>query len=289
MSIAMHEAGITLYHYPESLCSQMVRLALEEKGLSWKSHPIMLNDVVLEGDNLTPEYLAINPKGFVPTLVHNGKPVYDSWVIIDYIDRANPESGTQLTPKDPFNRERMKALMVEASLDESKFFGVSLGTAIPILSAPVIRYCIKQQPFLQFWWKYRKHPVFHRRWGARLVTLMPVPSLLAAKCERTTGLALRNIESLLASGGDYLLGEYSQADIMMTAHFHRLEDVALGALLADGQLPNIAAYWRRVQARSSYSKAIVDWHEPNWRKALQAVFKGEASPSLDRIRKIAVA
>jgi hypothetical protein len=178
--------------------------------------------------------------------------------------------------------------MEEASLDESKFFGVSLGTAIPILSAPVIRYCIKQQPFLKFWWKYRKHPVFHRRWGARLVTLMPVPSLLAGRCERTVGLALRNVESLLAKGGDYLLGEYSQIDIMITAHFHRLEDVALGGLLADEGLPNIAAYWSRLQARPSYKKAVIDWHEDNWRHALGAVFKGEASLSLGRIREIAV-
>lgn len=289
MNSQIHGVGSALYHYHESLCSQMVRLALEEKEINWESHPIMLSDVVIEGDNLKPEYLAINPKGFVPTLVHNGKPIYDSWVIIDYLDQISPDTGVRLTPRDPIKREQMQRLMVEASLDESKFFGVSLGTSIPILSAPVIRHCIKQQPFFKFWWKYRKHPVFHRRWGARLVTLMPVPSLLSERCERTVGLALRNVESLLANGSDYLIGEYSQVDVMMTAHFHRLEDVALGALLADERLPNIAAYWCRLQARPSYKRAIVDWHESSWRNALHAVFKGEPSASLGRIRNIAVA
>ncbi|MDX1696129.1 MAG: glutathione S-transferase N-terminal domain-containing protein [Ketobacteraceae bacterium] len=285
----MQEETFELYHYHESLCSQMARLALEEKQIDWQSHPVMLNDVVLHGENFTPEYLRINPKALVPTLVHNGKPVYDSWVIIDYLDKVRPDSGTRLTPKDPAILSQMAQLIKNASLDESRLFGVSLGTSIPILSAPAIRYLIKQQPFVQFWWKYRKHPLFHRRWGARMVTLLPVPKPLSSKSLRTVGNTLRNIEALLSHGDDYLLGDYSQVDIMMTAHFHRLEDVALGSLLTDDQLPNIAAYWERLQARPSYRKAITDWQEPTWRQALEAVFGEAPSPALNQLRRIAIA
>ena len=288
MTKIAHEAECELYHYHESLCSQMVRLALEEKGIQWKSHPVMLNDVVLDGENFTADYLQINPKGFVPTLIHSGKPIYDSWVIIDYLDRVAPQSGVSLTPKQADKLKLMQGWIQQASLDEAKFFGVSLGTSIPILSAPVIRYCIKQQPFFAFWWKYRKHPVFERRWGARLVTLMPVPGPLSHKSVNTVGRALKNIESALNHDGDYLLGEFCQADIMMMAHFHRLEDVALGRILEDDKLPHIAGYWQRLRQRPSYKVAVTDWHEKNWRQALEAVFKGKTSPALDKIRKVAI-
>lgn len=289
MTSIPHEMDFELYHYPESLCSQMVRLALEEKAIEWKSHPIMLNDVVLEGDNFKPEYLRVNPKGIVPTLVHKGQPIYDSWTIIDYLDKAKPDSGTLLTPKDADKLAQMQALIEESSLDESRPFGVSLGTAIPILSTPVIRYLIKQQPLFAFWWKYRKHPMWDRRWGARLVTLMPVPKTLSHKSIKTVGRALKNIEALLAHGEDYLLGSYSQVDIMMTAHFHRLEDVELGTLLQSDALPNTAKYWQRLQSRPTYKKAIIDWHEAVWRSALNTVFKGQTSPVLDKVLRVATA
>ncbi len=58
-----NESQFELYPYQESLCSQMVRVALEEKRLDWTSHPIVLSEVARSGDNLTPEYLRINPKG----------------------------------------------------------------------------------------------------------------------------------------------------------------------------------------------------------------------------------
>ncbi len=288
MTMIKHEKEYELYHYHESLCSQMVRLALEEKAIPWKSHPVMLNDVVLHGENFTPGYLEINPKGFVPTLVHNGMPIYDAWTIIDYLDVNNPGSGTALTPMDPDNRKKMRELIRQASLDESRSFGVSLGMAIPILSAPVIRQCIKQQPFFQFWWKYRKHPVFDRRWGARAVTLMPVPRIISRKSVNTVGKALAKIEQDLAHGEEYYLGEFCQIDIMIMAHFHRIEDVALGSLLRDPELPNIASYWERLQRRQTYAKAVTEWHEPTWRNSLEVVFGSRASPELREIRKIAL-
>lgn len=282
-----HDVEFELYHYHESLCSQMVRLALEEKQIEWKSHPIILNELVPQGDNLTPEYLAINPKGLVPTLVHSGTPVYDSWVIVDYLDKTKPQNGTSLTPQDTDKQSQMRAFITQASLDESVSLGASLGTAIPVLTVPVLRHCIKQQSVLSIWWKYRKHPLADRRWGIRIARLMPLPKSLSEKSVKIIGEALKDIEKLLGHGEDYLLGDYSQADILMTAHFHRLEDVALGDLLVDDKLPNIAAYWQRLQSRPSYKKAVTDWHDPIWRQALEDVFKGQPSPELEKIRNIA--
>ena len=70
---------------------------------------------------------------------------------------------------------------------------------------------------------------------------LPLPPSLSRKSLQNVGEELKNIEAMLQSGQEYLFGEFSQADIMMAAHFHRLEEVALGAILEEEKLPNIAA------------------------------------------------
>ena len=53
--------------------------------------------------NKTPEWLAINPLGMVPVIVHNNKSVYESAVCIEYVDEAWP-SEPRLLPTDPYDR-----------------------------------------------------------------------------------------------------------------------------------------------------------------------------------------
>jgi glutathione S-transferase len=76
--------AVELYHFWSSVCSVRCRMALEEKGVPWTSRYIDL----FKFDQMQPEYLAINPRGMVPTLVHDGKPVRESSVINEYIDAA---------------------------------------------------------------------------------------------------------------------------------------------------------------------------------------------------------
>jgi glutathione S-transferase len=279
------DSEYVLYHYDESLCSQMVRLALEEKEIAWTSHPVSLSELERDADHLKDEYLAINPKAMVPTLVHNDQAVFDSWVIIDYLDKQAPGRGARLTPQDADSERKMKAFMAEASLDENGGLGTTLGLATPALTLPVLRYCLKQQPILHVLWKYRKHPLPVRRWGNRISRLLPLPQGLSLKAVDTVARNLRQIERDLGAGGEYLLGDYSQADIMLAAHLHRLEDVGLGEVLQDESiLPKTAHYWARLQARPAYKMAILDRHDPVMRAALKAVFKDEASPLLERLR-----
>ena len=54
--------------------------------------------------NKTPEWLAINPRGLVPTIVHNGKSIYDSPVCLEYIDEVWQGKGVSLMPTDPYDR-----------------------------------------------------------------------------------------------------------------------------------------------------------------------------------------
>ena len=93
---------LTLYHGLASTCSKKVRMCLSEKGLDWESRLVNLQKF----EQHDPEYLKLNPKGVVPTLVHDGKPICESTYIIDYLDETFP--APPLSPPDAAGRARMK-------------------------------------------------------------------------------------------------------------------------------------------------------------------------------------
>src|SRR5271155_783267 len=95
-----------LYNAPQSTCSQRVRFVLNAKKLDFVEVKLDL----LAGDQLKPEYLALNPNGVVPTLDHDGAIVIDSSVIIEYLDEVAPEP-LDFTPHDPVQRAKMRSLM----------------------------------------------------------------------------------------------------------------------------------------------------------------------------------
>jgi glutathione S-transferase len=93
---------LTLYHNDMSVCAQKVRLALAEKGLAYEARHLNLR----AGDQNEPAYLKLNPKGVVPTLVHDGTVVTESIVINEYLDDAFP--APPLKPADAAGRARMR-------------------------------------------------------------------------------------------------------------------------------------------------------------------------------------
>ena len=61
--------SLELYGYGESVASNMARVALSEKKITYKYNLIYLES---RGDHLTKEYKKLNPKNLVPTLVDDG-------------------------------------------------------------------------------------------------------------------------------------------------------------------------------------------------------------------------
>lgn len=96
---------IELYTHPMSPCAQKVRITLAEKNLDWKGHFVNLQ----EKENLTSEYLKLNPLGVVPTLVDKGIPIIESSIICEYLDDSFPQ--IPLRPADPLARSRMRFWM----------------------------------------------------------------------------------------------------------------------------------------------------------------------------------
>ena len=93
---------VELYRFSRLQLSVGVRMALEEKGVPWTSHYVDL----FKFDQMRPDYLAVNPDGVVPTLVHDGQVVRESSVICEYIDDAF--EGPALIPPAPLEAARMR-------------------------------------------------------------------------------------------------------------------------------------------------------------------------------------
>jgi glutathione S-transferase len=94
---------LTLYDFGNSVCRQKVRITMRAKGLTWDAIKVDL----FKTDQYDPKYLKLNPKGVVPMLVHDGKPVIESTLICEYIDETFPRSP-QLIPADPWLQSRMR-------------------------------------------------------------------------------------------------------------------------------------------------------------------------------------
>jgi len=97
--------SLTLYHSFESTCAQKVRIVLAAKHLGWEE--IRLN--LRKGEQFSPDYLKLNPKAVVPTLVHDGVAIRESSVINEYLEDRFPE--TPLRPGNALHAANMRLLI----------------------------------------------------------------------------------------------------------------------------------------------------------------------------------
>jgi maleylpyruvate isomerase len=98
---------VKLYSYFRSSAAYRVRIAFNLKGLSYETIPIHLQKE--GGQNLKPEYRAINPLMRVPTLkLDSGELLTQSLAIVEYLDEVHPQPP--LLPRDPADRAKVRAL-----------------------------------------------------------------------------------------------------------------------------------------------------------------------------------
>ena len=81
----------TLYFAPGA-CSRVPLIALEEIGQPFDTHLV----IFMKGEHRSPDYLALNPAGKVPTLVVDGQPLTQNVAILSFLARSFP--GTGLLP-----------------------------------------------------------------------------------------------------------------------------------------------------------------------------------------------
>jgi len=105
-----------LYSGPLSLFTAKVRIALDEKRIAYEKITVPFSRA--HGyQPKHPDVLAINPKGQVPVIVDEGLALYDSTVILEYLEDRHPTPA--LYPRDV--RERARCRQLEAAADEVFF------------------------------------------------------------------------------------------------------------------------------------------------------------------------
>jgi glutathione S-transferase len=97
--------AITLYDAVPSSNSDRVKIALHEKGLAYQR--VTLN--LAKKDQKRPEFLKLNPYGKVPVIDDDGRILFESCIINEYLDEKYPNPA--LMPKDPYLRGRGRVLV----------------------------------------------------------------------------------------------------------------------------------------------------------------------------------
>src|SRR5688572_2162880 len=96
---------IKLYDAVPSSNSDRVKIALHEKGLSYDRTTLVLT----KRDQKQPEFLKLNPYGKVPVIDDDGRILFESCIINEYLDEKYPDPP--LMPKDPHLRGRGRVLI----------------------------------------------------------------------------------------------------------------------------------------------------------------------------------
>lgn len=103
---------LILFFAPGS-CSRVPLIALEEIGLPFDARLVAF----MKGEHKTPDYLALNPSGKVPTLVADGQPLAQNLAIQTYLARRFPEAGLLPFTGDPLVDARILARIAWFSAD----------------------------------------------------------------------------------------------------------------------------------------------------------------------------
>lgn len=234
---------IELYHFWSSVCSVRCRMALEEKGLQWTSRYVDL----FKFDQLRPEYLAINPDGIVPTLVHDGQPIRESTIINEYIDAAFP--GQSLVPKAPLQQARMREFIRKC---EDGFDG--------IVKLTMVKYIL---PKLRNRWSEKELIDQAARRPLRYYQDVHSRGVRGEITQAELGDARAMIEQLLdqleraLDPGPWIVGDQlSLADIAIAPYVYRLSALGSDQFWSHNRRPKIHAWYARLSARPSFQTAV---------------------------------
>ena len=207
-----------LYSGPLSLFARKVEIALHEKGLPFEREMVPFSQAKGYAPK-HPAVLAANPKAQVPVLVDGDLTLFDSTVILEYLNDAYPKPP--LYPQDA--RERARCRLLELTADE-------------ILLAPVRLLMHRSEP---------PHANPQRRLAQEADAL---------RAEAAIREYYGTLQDRLKSR-DYFCGAFSVADIglfMTILYALRLKGPGLDAH------PALAAWHARVGARPAVARVAAE-------------------------------
>ena len=107
-AVSNKRSVMTMYSDPRSIYSHRVRMVLAEKNIT-----VAIEDV--EPGELPEDLIELNPYNTVPTLLDRGLVLYQSRIIMEYLDERFPHPP--LLPVDPVSRARSRLLQYRVDRD----------------------------------------------------------------------------------------------------------------------------------------------------------------------------
>lgn len=271
---------IILFHSNWSLCSQMVRVALYEKGIPFKEKHIKLCDQYPEGENLDKSFLDINPLGTVPAIKINERVVCDSAVIIKELNSFQGSKQINL-----YNNNDSDYLISETTITEGVKFASTLGTILPVFSAPLIQYMVKKLPFKSILKILLRHPRNDRKLIFLSMYFLNFSKNLPKIGVKKFASELLNFENRLSKDNKYFYKTFSHIDINMMCLFNRLKDLQLENCLITDKTPLIKRYWNHLQERNSYEDGILNYYTEKEFSIIKDFYQNKSSIFVNHIIK----
>ena len=100
---------LVLYEHPLSPYAQKCKIALCEKGVAFE----LKTPAAIGTGQLDADFMSASPRGEVPALIDDDFAIFDSTIILEYIEDKFPKPP--LLPRDP--KTRAKARMIEEAMD----------------------------------------------------------------------------------------------------------------------------------------------------------------------------
>ena len=276
----MQLSKVILYHANWSLCSQMVRVALDEKNIPFEGKHIKLCDQYPEGENIEKKFLKINPLGTVPVININGDITCNSEEIIK---KLNDISGFSERNLYIFDDDKSNSIIKETTITEGVEFASTLGTIMPVFSAPLIQHMVKKLPFRSILKIFLKHPRRDRKYFFITMYFFDLTKSLTKIAVKKFVDELIKFESYLSKDNLYFYKNFSHIDINMMCLFNRLNDLKLIECLNTPKTPLIKNYWKNLQQRDSYKNSILDYYTEKELNDMVEFYQNKQSPFLEPI------
>lgn len=228
--------GVELYYFqPLGTNSGRVFLALLEKGVEFCGYE-------LDGrafEHLSPTYLAINPRGQVPALVHDGRPLTEGACICEYVDEAF--EGPPLRPASPAGRWRMRRWC--------RFIEIDLGRALMMIHwNRIVPAFVGARTPRELEELLGKVPDPDRRRAWRRAYLQQTAPEALAESHRRVSAAASRIEGALA-GSAWIAGpQFSLADVDLL-NFYGVIAKWSPEIVNEGATPHTMAWLARMEDR----------------------------------------
>ena len=241
---------LELYHHGSSVCAAKVRLFLEEKKLAWEGHYID----ILKGEQFAPDYVKINPKSVVPTLVHDGVAIRESSNICEYLDDVFPDHP--IRPEDPVRRAEVRYWTkavdeeVHPACGALTFMSSHRHTIAALGEQGLKEFLDSTPPFsVSANWHEQKKAYVRQGFDA------PGGRDKIVLYDRY----LKKMEEALRARRWLAGDDFTFADVAMIPYVMRLDMLSMQGLWENGRLPRVAEWLAAVKRRPSFQPAIWRW------------------------------